>query len=207
MYSTRVIQKCLEPTFEETCAILITPEHIKANESLSLQLWDSDRFSADDLLGKVEVDVNDLLRKAKNGEMEMEERSDDLVGFDSEKPEPGKLFWSGKLREEVINLVGFYKKRKFNMDLKTDGSDPRVPKDLSDHDIMEDKKRKTDTKNEAASVFVPPDPDYPSGILSIQIHQANNVEIQDVKGTYGSQQKWQPGQTNTDGTPRPNPTP
>ena len=108
MYSTRIIQKCLEPTFEETCAILITPEHIKANESLRLQLWDSDRFSADDLLGKVEVDVNDLLRKAKNGEMEMEERSDDLVGFDSEKPEPGKLFWSGKLREKVIDLVMVY---------------------------------------------------------------------------------------------------
>jgi len=94
IYSTRVITKTLEPVYQETTAILVTPEIVKANESLSLQLWDSDRFSADDLLGKVEIDVNELMR-CKGGKEGMERRCDNLVGFNKEKAEPGQLIWSG----------------------------------------------------------------------------------------------------------------
>jgi Ca2+-dependent lipid-binding protein len=102
MYSTRVITKCCEPIYEEDTAILVTPEIIKANECLSLQLWDSDRFTPDDLLGKVEIDINDLIRASKKG-LGMEKRTDNLVGFDKETTEPGQLIWSGMDILEIVD--------------------------------------------------------------------------------------------------------
>jgi len=38
MYCTRVIQDDLNPVWEETCAVLVTPELIKADEQLSMEL-------------------------------------------------------------------------------------------------------------------------------------------------------------------------
>jgi hypothetical protein len=85
------------------------------------------------------------------------------------------------------------------MSLKTDGADPRVPPDLAEDNDFKAHVVKSDTESEATSVYVPPDPEYPSGILSIQIHQAINVEMQNVKGTYGKTGKYEQGQTNTEG--------
>lgn len=45
LYSTRIISKDLNPVFEETCALLVTADEIKAEESLSVMLWDSDGSS------------------------------------------------------------------------------------------------------------------------------------------------------------------
>jgi Ca2+-dependent lipid-binding protein len=50
MYCTRVI------------ALLVTPELIKADEQLSVELWDSDRHSADDVVGKVELSMQKLIQ-------------------------------------------------------------------------------------------------------------------------------------------------
>ena len=52
LYCTRVITDDLNPIWEETCALLVNPEYIKADEQLSIELWDSDRSSADDIVGK-----------------------------------------------------------------------------------------------------------------------------------------------------------
>lgn len=38
MYCTRVIQDNCNPVWEETCALLVTPELIKADEQLSMEL-------------------------------------------------------------------------------------------------------------------------------------------------------------------------
>ena len=40
----------------------------------------------------------------------------------------------------------------------------------------------------------PPDPKYPSGILSVVIHQINNLEKQNLKGASGDQREGQAGQ-------------
>ena len=42
LYSTRIIMADLNPVFEETCALLLTADEVKSEESLSLMLWDSD---------------------------------------------------------------------------------------------------------------------------------------------------------------------
>jgi Ca2+-dependent lipid-binding protein len=56
-YSTRVISGTLEPVFEETTVLLVDANAAKIGEKVSLQLWDSDRFTADDMIGHVDVDV------------------------------------------------------------------------------------------------------------------------------------------------------
>jgi hypothetical protein len=40
----------------------------------------------------------------------------------------------------------------------------------------------------------PPDPKYPSGILSVVIHQINNLERQNLKGASGDDREGQAGQ-------------
>lgn len=62
MYCTRVITDDLHPIWEETTALLVTPELIKADENLSVELWDSDRHSADDVVGKVELSMQKLIQ-------------------------------------------------------------------------------------------------------------------------------------------------
>ena len=62
MYCTRVITDDLNPIWEETAALLVTPELIKADEQLSVELWDSDRNSADDIVGKVELSMQQMIQ-------------------------------------------------------------------------------------------------------------------------------------------------
>ena len=62
MYCTRVITDDLNPIWEETAALLVTPELIKADEQLSVELWDSDRNSADDIVGKVELSMQKMIQ-------------------------------------------------------------------------------------------------------------------------------------------------
>jgi Ca2+-dependent lipid-binding protein len=62
MYCTRVIQDDLNPVWEETCALLVTLELIKANEQLSMELWDSDRTTSDDIIGKVELLMQKMIQ-------------------------------------------------------------------------------------------------------------------------------------------------
>ena len=56
-YSTRVIIGDLNPVFEECTALLVDPNAPKVKERVSLQVWDSDRFTGDDLVGHVEIDL------------------------------------------------------------------------------------------------------------------------------------------------------
>ena len=62
MYCTRVITDDLNPIWEETAALLVTPELIKADEQLSVELWDSDRHTADDIVGKVELSMQKMIQ-------------------------------------------------------------------------------------------------------------------------------------------------
>jgi Ca2+-dependent lipid-binding protein len=43
MYSTRIIMGDLNPVFEETAVLLVSADEVKAQESLSIQLWDNDK--------------------------------------------------------------------------------------------------------------------------------------------------------------------
>ncbi len=101
VWSTRVITGEMEPVWEETAFILVGPEELNAEERLRVQLWDSDRVSADDDLGRVEVDLKELMHSS-HSKGRMWDRHDDFFAMDSDEKMPGSLDWS----------VGYYAKAR-----------------------------------------------------------------------------------------------
>ncbi|KAI5820434.1 hypothetical protein BZA77DRAFT_273967 [Pyronema omphalodes] len=171
MYSTRVIVDDLNPIWNESTGILIRSEHIKAGEALSVELWDSDRFTADDLVGKCEIPIQDLM--VHSGKTQ--DYVSKLSGEESGSTMPGELHWS----------VTFFGKTKFRPALRTSGKDVNLPPQLKDHPELQDDKGQLDTAEEDAVMHTPPDPLWPSGIVSVIVHQIVNLEVRDQTGTYG----------------------
>lgn len=116
LWSTRIIFGDLNPVWDETAVLLVNADEVKASEKLSVTLWDSDRFTADDIVGRTEVDVTELVRNRG----QLSKRRDRLQGFKDGHYMPGHINWS----------VVFYGKRDMNQDLATSGVDERLPGDF-----------------------------------------------------------------------------
>lgn len=153
IFSSRIIEKTVDPVYGETCFVLVTPESLRNSERLSLQLWDSDRVSADDENGRVEFDLQDLVRNRGS----MDQRKDTLVSSADGKPMSGTLHWT----------VGYFSKRPCNQELSTDGSDANLDDDIKNHPDMKGKNGLPDQSKSRAVSYCPPDPDWPSGVLHI----------------------------------------
>ncbi|KAI0181933.1 hypothetical protein GGR52DRAFT_568141 [Hypoxylon sp. FL1284] len=175
MYCTRVIQDDLNPVFEECCAIPVTADLIKVDEQLSMELWDSDRSSADDVVGKVELSLQKLIQHP--GKMHQEISK--LRGVKADSSMPGELHWE----------VGYFGKTQFRAALRTDGKDLSLPKEIRDKKELQDDKGAIQNDEEDAVVHTPPDPLWPSGILGIVVHQIVNLELANVKGSEGGKRK------------------
>ncbi|KAH8811729.1 hypothetical protein F5884DRAFT_728173 [Xylogone sp. PMI_703] len=182
MYCTRVIEDNLNPVWEETCALLVTPALIKADEQLSMELWDSDRSTSDDIVGKVELSMQKMIQHPGK----MYSHVSKLRGMDEESSMPGELHWE----------VGFFGKPKFRPELRTDGKDITLPQELRDKKELQDEKGMLDNDEEDAVAHTPPDPLWPSGICSVVIHQIVNLELQNIKGSEGKRKgrEYEPAQ-------------
>jgi len=172
MYCTRVITDDLNPIWEETAALLVTPALIKADENLSVELWDSDRHSADDIVGKVELSMQKMIQHPGK----MYPQVSKLSGMDEGSEMPGQLHWE----------VGYFGKTQFRRALRTDGKQKDLPENLKHMPELQDEKGVTNTKTDDAVMHTPPDPLWPSGICSVVVHQIVNLELENVKGTEGS---------------------
>ncbi|ATZ57391.1 hypothetical protein BCIN_14g05350 [Botrytis cinerea B05.10] len=172
MYCTRVIQDDLNPVWEETCALLVTPDLIKADEQLSMELWDSDRSTSDDVVGKVELSMQKMIQHPGK----MYPQVSKLRGMDSDSSMPGELHWE----------VGYFGKPQFRPAMRSHGKDINLPKELQDKEELQDPKGSLDTPEEDAAVHTPPDPLWPSGVCSVIVHQIVNLELQNVKGSDGN---------------------
>ncbi|KAI7462935.1 hypothetical protein KC357_g8346 [Hortaea werneckii] len=172
MYCTRVITDDLNPMWEETAALLVTPELIKADENLSVELWDSDRHSADDIVGKVELSMQKMIQHPGK----MYPQVSKLAGMDAGSDMPGELHWE----------VGYFGKPKFRPALRTDGKNRALPDTLKDKPELQDDKGKTNSATDDAVQHTPPDPLWPSGICSIVVHQIVNLEFDNIKGSDGN---------------------
>ncbi|KAI1753749.1 C2 domain-containing protein [Xylaria castorea] len=175
MYCTRVIQDDLNPVFEESCALMVTSDLIKADEQLSMELWDSDRSSADDVVGKVELSLQKLIQHPGK----MYPQVSKLRGVKAGSEMPGELHWE----------VGFFGKTQFRAAMRTDGKDHSLPKELRDKTELQDDKGAIENSEEDAVTHTPPDPLWPSGILSVVIHQIVSLELAQVKGSDGGKRK------------------
>ncbi|KAF2114656.1 hypothetical protein BDV96DRAFT_577172 [Lophiotrema nucula] len=172
MYCTRVITDDLNPIWEETAALLVTPELIKADENLSVELWDSDRHSADDIVGKVELSMQKMIQHPGK----MYPQVSKLSGMDAGSEMPGELHWE----------VGYFSKPQFRPELRTDGKNRALPDELKDDPALQDDKGVTNSETDDAVMHTPPDPLWPSGVCSVIVHQIVNLELENVKGSNGN---------------------
>jgi Ca2+-dependent lipid-binding protein len=87
MYCTRVIQDDLSPVWKEAYTLLFTPELIKANEQLSMELWGSDISTSDDIVGKVELSMQKMIQHPGK----MYPQVSKLRGMDQDSSMPDEL--------------------------------------------------------------------------------------------------------------------
>ncbi|KAH6897463.1 hypothetical protein B0T10DRAFT_507066 [Thelonectria olida] len=170
-FCTRVIQDDLNPVFEESCGLLVTADLLKADEQLSVELWDSDRSSADDVVGKIELSIQKLIQHPGK----MFPQVSRLKGVKAESEMPGELHWE----------VGFFGKTQFRKALRTDGRNLNLPKELSDKPELQEETGVIESTEEDAVIHTPPDPLWPSGILSVVVHQIVGLELANIKGSEG----------------------
>jgi hypothetical protein len=185
-YCTRIIEQDLNPSWNEQTCLLIYQGQLTAGEKLSVELWDSDMITADDVVGKIDFDLRDLIKNYANT---ITERSDDLH---DEKGEllPGTLFWD----------IGYFPRSSFKGSLKIDGKDVGVPEEIRHRPEFADDKGVVTTEQEAEVTTTPPDPSLPTGICSILIHQIDNLEVVRPSGSFGSYKPWSPAQVTGENT-------
>lgn len=96
LFSTRTIVASLNPRWEEDAYILVPADSIESGERLLLTIFDSDRYSSDDDLGLVELDLADLLDLDENqlSRHEMRRRADDLRASRRGMRAEGQIEWS-----------------------------------------------------------------------------------------------------------------
>lgn len=186
----------MQPWWDETTQILVTAEELNAEEKLRIQLWDSDRSLADEDLGRIEVDLKEIMRGEKtNGKIE--ERVDGFKALEANKRMPGKLDWS----------LGYYSKlpvQESQLEQQNEDSEVKNIKQLQEKsyreserklreagkdkssELEQQKKQDLDAREKSLIAAAPPPQDYPSGILSIQIHQITGLEIEKQSKEQGS---------------------
>ena len=152
--------------------LLVTPELIKADEQLSVELWDSDRSSADDIVGKIELSMQKMIQHPGK----MYPQVSKLQGMEADSDMPGELRWE----------VGYFGKPHFRPALRTDGKNRNLPEELQDKEELQDEKGNLGTEYADAVAHTPPDPLWPSGICSVVIHQIVNLELEDIQGSDGN---------------------
>lgn len=155
MYATRIIKGDRNPVWEETAIIMIRAEHVKRNENVLLRLWDSDTTGSDDVSGVCEFPLHELILKAN----EMQKREDKLQGDVAGTDAEGVLEWE----------IGYFPRAEYQKALRTDARDPR--------DIHGDKVEVAEEDKTQDAMNTVPDPNLPSGILGLTIHQCINVNI------------------------------
>lgn len=172
-FCTRVIQDDLNPFFGESCGLLVTPDIIQADEQLSVELWDSDRSSADDVVGKIELSIQELVRNPGKIFPQVSK----LKGLKADSTMPGELHWE----------VGFFGKTLFRKALRTDEQNPNQPEELKNKPEAADRQNAVPQTAEAeAALHTPPDPLWPSGMLSVVVHQIVGLELANIRGSDGN---------------------
>ncbi|KAJ7115858.1 hypothetical protein C8R44DRAFT_709280 [Mycena epipterygia] len=189
VWSSRIIENEGNPFWEEIAVLLVGPSEMNAKEKLRVQLWDSDRGAADDLLGTVEVNLHDLMGDAKT-QNQMSSRKDRFTDVNG-TPWPGELEWD----------CGYFAKTTLEQHLKEKGKDVEEVKRNIEHDTERelreaetlehdgqeeiDKQKQADLKDRSDEIIAgsAPTDEWPSGILSIQIEQIRGLVVQKTRGS------------------------
>ena len=212
VWSTRVILKDMEPIWDETAFVLVGPEEVNAEERLRVQLWDSDRTSADDDLGRIEVDLKEIMHDSRsNGRVW--DREDKFTAMDVEEKMPGTLQWSvgyfGKLRiqEEQLAKQNADPEIKTFQQLKDKVSDDAEKKlrEATDRDeseeIAQQKAQGLKAQEDALMIASSPSINYPTGVLSIQIHNITGLHFEKLNKDRGNDDEGDETEEGSSGLP------
>ncbi|TFK23531.1 hypothetical protein FA15DRAFT_705421 [Coprinopsis marcescibilis] len=207
MWSTRIIPSATAPVWEETTVLLVTPQELDAQEGLRLQVWDSDRFTVDDLLGNVDVPLAHLIHD-RSTHNSMTRRADRLM---TDKGEPTKsemtLTWECGFydkttldehrndAEEIKKGVAKDAEKKLKeaitateLEKSEDPGQGGVPLKESETAILQSEiqqQKDEDLKEKSDEVITGDVPSlrYPSGIMAVRIEQITGLEIPNIKGS------------------------
>ncbi|KAI5275962.1 hypothetical protein E4T47_01191 [Aureobasidium subglaciale] len=187
LWSTRVILSEMNPHWEETAFILVTADELNVDERLRIQLWDSDRFTADDDLGRIEMDLKELMRNEET-RGKMSDRIDGFKALHAGERLPGKLEWSVGYFPKAHIVEEQLKRQTEEPEIRSRDALEKMVEESANRKLREAKKdesRETEQLKlqqykeveDAMIISAPPLPDYPSGILAIQIHEATGLEV------------------------------
>jgi len=190
MWSSRIIAADMHPAWDETAFVLVTPQELHVDENLRVQLWDSDRTTADDDLGRIEVPLKDIMRDER-GNGKMWEREDGFRALKKGEGMPGKLDWSvgyyskTRVTEDQMKVQTVYEDVKSLDDLKKmvdEDSERKLREAKKDEtaEIGQQKEQEMKSCQDEIIVSTPPPAEYPSGILSIVIHNITTLELEAI---------------------------
>ncbi|KAF4614105.1 hypothetical protein D9613_007866 [Agrocybe pediades] len=190
LWSSRVVSSG-HPIWEETMAFLVGPSELNAQEELQIQLWDSDRFTADDLLGEVEVPLHDLM-SSDQSHNRMSIRDDELKSEKGDRM-PGKLHWEcGYFPKTTFDQHLANKKHKDAQEIR-EKIEAEAEKKLreakarddqaEDGEVQQQKKEDMKEKSDEIIAGTKPTEEWPSGILSVRIEQIDGLELIKVRET------------------------
>ncbi|KAI4139575.1 MAG: hypothetical protein LQ341_004169 [Variospora aurantia] len=207
LWSTRIIRNDMEPSWQETAFLLVGPNELNAGERLRVQLWDSDRNSADDDLGRVEVDLKELMSDPSSF-AQISDRSDELRALSPNEGMPGLLSWrvgyfpktriqqaqveqqplepNVKSIQQLKDAVAQDVYRKMREASSQNGSPAfgqQMAQDLKSREgvlplLLGERNAKYNADSMIAATAPPQD--FPMGILSLQIHQISGLEYERV---------------------------
>lgn len=217
LYRTRIVRRDLNPVWNEYAFILITANDVKNDEQLSIQLWDWDRHSPDDIIGRISRSVRQIMRhpnvwhrhtqglRGFEAGTEMQGQLTYEVGFFEKGPfgprvvQPAEGDDSDKLFEgqHGLDSVTEHLRKQEDAALKErvrmQARYQEMPDDTEElrrikrdwQRLRDERARRTALSLQATgSMHLPPNPDYPTGVLSILIESIAGLENRDVEKGY-----------------------
>ena len=196
VWSTRIIFADMEPVWDETAFVLVTPQEVNAEERLRVQLWNSDRMSADDDLGKVELDLKEIMHDSRSAG-KMWDREDGFIAMDAGEKMPGSLEWSVGWFQKVRIQHDQLARQNADSDVKSvqqlkdkvSEEERKKLREATDRDVSQetDIQKAKDLKEREDQIVIsaPPPDSYPSGILSIEVHNITGLQYELLQKSKG----------------------
>ncbi|KAG9531204.1 hypothetical protein KCU93_g2031, partial [Aureobasidium melanogenum] len=187
LWSTRVILSEMNPSWGETAFILVTADELNVDERLRVQLWDSDRLTADDDLGRIEMDLKELIHNDET-RGRMSDRVDGFKALHAGEGLPGKLEWSVGYFPKAHIIDEQLKRQTEDSEIRSRDALEKKVEESANRKLREAKKdesRETEQLKlqqykeveDSMIISAPPLHEYPSGILAVQIHEATGLEV------------------------------
>uniref|UniRef100_V5EY94 C2 domain-containing protein n=2 Tax=Kalmanozyma brasiliensis (strain GHG001) TaxID=1365824 RepID=V5EY94_KALBG len=157
LFTSRIVRKKRDAVWQETGFLLVSPDEVRDHDRLRFTVFDADRFSADDPLGKVEISLHRLIHKFRPGG---EARSTNLLETRTDKLLPMRK--GNAVQGTLKYSVGFFglahapgtghapSRRKL-----LQGTSTTVKNESDDIDLVSpiDGKRKADDKDDSAGLL------------------------------------------------------